>query len=67
MDKSTKFKVGIGAFALLLAVIVLLGPLAVIWALNTLFQTGIEYTFWTWLAVLVLSVFLQTRIGKNSH
>ena len=32
-------------------------PLAVIWALNTLFITlSIPYSFWTWLAVAVLNV-----------
>lgn len=32
-------------------------PLAIIWALNTLFITlSIPYSFWTWLAVVVLSV-----------
>lgn len=67
MEKSTKFKVGIWAFVALLILIVLVGPLAVIWALNTLFQLGIDYTFWNWLAVIVLSVFIQTRIGKNSR
>ena len=40
-------------------------PLAVIWALNTLFGLGIAYGFYEWLAVLVLSAFLQTRIAKN--
>ena len=31
-------------------------PLAVIWALNTLFITlSIPYSFWTWLAVVVLN------------
>lgn len=67
MEKSTKFKIGIWAFVALLILIVLVGPLAVIWALNTLFQLGIDYTFWNWLAVIVLSVFIQTRIGKNSR
>ena len=32
-------------------------PLAVIWALNTLFITlSIPYSFWTWLAMAVLNV-----------
>lgn len=30
------------------------GPLAIIWALNTLFSLSIAYTFWTWLAALIL-------------
>jgi hypothetical protein len=40
------------------AVIVLLivfGPLAVIWSLNTLFATGIAYTFTNWCAMVILS------------
>lgn len=40
-------------FAVLLIVI---GPLATLWALNTLFPVlAIEYTFSTWLASFVLS------------
>ena len=52
---------GLGALILVVAV---LGPLAIIWALNTLFQTGLAYTFWNWLAVVVLSAWIQTRIGQ---
>jgi hypothetical protein len=39
------------------AVLLIVGlfPLAVIWALNTLFGLAIEYTVWTWLAAVVLS------------
>ncbi len=33
-----------------------LWPLAIIWAVNTLFSFGIAYTFWNWLAVLVLTI-----------
>ncbi len=34
-------------------------PLAVIWGLNTLFPVlAIPFTFWTWLAVVVLGMFL---------
>ncbi len=39
-------------FVLILAAIFM--PLAVIWAINTLFSTTIAYTFWNWLAVFVL-------------
>lgn len=52
-------------FILLVITLVALGPLAVIWAVNTLFGAGIAYTFWTWLAVIVLSVWIQTRVGRN--
>ena len=37
-------------------------PFAVIWALNTLFALGIGYTFWNWLAMVVLVAFF----GKPS-
>jgi sterol desaturase/sphingolipid hydroxylase (fatty acid hydroxylase superfamily) len=30
------------------------GPLAIIWSINTLFEFGILYTFWNWFAVIVL-------------
>lgn len=49
---------------LLLIVLVLAGPLFVIWAWNTLFGTVhlIPYTFWTWLATLVLGVFIRSDV-----
>jgi len=40
-------------------------PLAVIWALNTLFSLSIAYGFYEWLAVLVMSAFLQTRVSTK--
>ena len=51
---------------LLIAVLVLIGPFVTIWALNTLFGLGIAYTFWTWLAVVFLGMFLNARIGQKS-
>lgn len=40
----------------LLVVSLVFGPLAIIWAINTLFPVAaIPYTFWHWLAVAVLS------------
>jgi len=33
-------------------------PLVLIWSVNTLFTTGIEYTFWTWLAALILGALI---------
>ena len=43
---------------LILAIILLVifWPFAIIWAVNTLFAFEIAYTFWTWLAVLVLTI-----------
>ena len=49
------------------AVIVLgliaIGPLALIWSLNTLFPVlAIPYTLWTWLAAMVLGVILAPNV-----
>ena len=50
---STLFKIfGIGA---LVVVLITIGPLLTIWALNTLFPVlAIPYTVWTWAAALIL-------------
>lgn len=54
---------------LLIAFIVLLivvGPLLTIWALNTLFPVlAIPYTVWTWLAVIFLGGFLRANVNIN--
>lgn len=53
---------------LVLAIVVigLLWPLAIIWAVNTLFGLGIAYTFINWLAVLVLTVsFGRANVSVN--
>jgi hypothetical protein len=48
----------------LIVVLVAAGPLLVIWALNTVFPAlAIEYTFWTWLAVLILGTFLRANVS----
>lgn len=47
---------------LLAVVLITAGPLVIIWALNTLFGLGVAYTFWTWLAALILSA----AFGKTS-
>ena len=44
--------------AIVVIFIIIAEPLAVIWAINTLFATGIKFTFWNWLATFVLSVIL---------
>ena len=55
---------GILAIAMLLIVAVILGPWVVIWAWNTLFGVvyAIPYTFWTWLAVLIIGVFIRSDV-----
>ena len=52
----------------LLFSLVLMVPLAVIWALNTLFSLGIAYTFWTWLAVVLLNLtwFYKPTLKKGN-
>jgi hypothetical protein len=54
------------ALAVLLVVALIIGPLVTIWSLNTLFGLGIAYTFWTWLAVIFLGMFLNAKIGQKS-
>lgn len=54
----------------LVVILVVAGPVLVIWAWNTLFGSMllIPYTFWTWLAVLILGVFIRSdvRIAEKS-
>lgn len=52
----------IGIVSLIIA-IVIFAPLVVIWALNTLFNLGIVYNFWTWLATAVLT----GTFGKTNY
>jgi len=50
------------AMIALIVVLVVAGPLLVIWALNTLFPVlAIQYTVWTWLAALILGA----AVGPN--
>ena len=51
-------------FAVLIVALVVLGPLFVIWSMNTLFPVlAIPYTWQTWLSVLVMSAFFQTKVS----
>ena len=50
------------AIALIL-VLLAIGPWLVIWSLNTLFPTlAIQFTFWTWCAVVILGTFLRANV-----
>ena len=52
-------------WAVFLIAMVCIGPLAVIWSLNTLFPVlAIPTTFDTWCAVVVLSSVFKTSITK---
>lgn len=49
--------VGFILFILVVIAFVVFWPLAIIWALNTVFITlSIPYTFWTWLGVVILQM-----------
>jgi hypothetical protein len=55
-----KIVVGIVLILFLLAI----GPWLVIWALNTMFPVlAIEFTFWTWCAVIVIGTFLRANVS----
>lgn len=55
----------IAALVLLIITLLIVGPLITIWALNTLFPVlAIPYTFWTWLAMLVLTSALVYKPSK---
>jgi hypothetical protein len=51
---------------LLIVVLVIIGPLAILWALNTLFPSlALAYTFWNWLAVFVLGGVFKSNVNVN--
>jgi len=52
-------------FILLIIALLILTPFAAIWSVNTLFHLGIPYTFWSWLAVVVLTVFAKAGLAKS--
>lgn len=53
--------VKIAGIITLIVLLVVFGPLATIWALNTVFSLNIAYTFWTWLGTLVLQSLVVSR------
>jgi hypothetical protein len=59
MRDTLKILVGVTLILFLLAV----GPWLVIWSLNTLFPVlAIEFTFWTWCAVVVMGAFFRANV-----
>jgi hypothetical protein len=54
---------GILTVAAIVIGLLILGPLATIWAVNTLFPVlTIPYSFETWVAVVVLGMFLKGNV-----
>jgi len=59
MRDTLKILVGLALIVFLLAV----GPWLVIWSMNTLFPVlAIEFTFWTWCAVVVMGAFFRANV-----
>lgn len=54
MTKETKDIVGIISIVFFLLLLMTVAPLLTIAAINTLFNTGIAYSFWTWLSMVYL-------------
>jgi hypothetical protein len=53
----------VGVIVLVIALLII-GPLATIWAFNTLFPVlAIPYTFWTWLAVIIIGSFFKANVS----
>ena len=49
--------------AVVVIALLIVGPLAAIWALNTLFPVlAIQYSFWSWLAVVLLNMHISSVI-----
>jgi hypothetical protein len=59
-DTMLKLILAIAVVVALLAV----GPWLVIWSLNTLFPVlAIEFTFWTWGAVVIMGTFFRANVS----
>ena len=57
---------GLFGFFLLIVAVIVFGPLALIWCLNTLFPVlNIPYTFETWAAAFILPSLFKVNISKK--
>lgn len=62
---NTKYSaLGLTSIIALALVLTGVGPLITIWALNTLFSTGIAFTIQTWVAVVTLKSALLIKIKQ---
>lgn len=48
-------------------VLIAVGPLFVIWALNNLFAMGLDYSFINWLSVVILTATIKTTVNVNKE
>jgi hypothetical protein len=51
---------------LLIVGLVVLGPILTLWAANTLFGLGLEYSLTNWVAVVIMHAFFTTSISTRS-
>jgi hypothetical protein len=60
--------ISVVALVLMIVALIILGPFIVIWAWNTLFGAAflIEYTFWTWVAVIILGAFISPNVKVST-
>lgn len=54
-----------GGFAVLVIILVIIGPILTIWSLNTLFSLTIPFTFETWAAAGVLSAVVSGGLFQS--
>ena len=53
----------ITAIVLLVTLVIVMGPLLMIWALNTLFPVlNIAYSFETWISIVILAGLFRTTV-----
>lgn len=65
MIENTLTALGIGVGFLVLAAIIFVGPWLSILAVNQLFGTAIQVTFWNWLAAFWLHFVVASSISKS--
>lgn len=72
MNHLSKFKEGtslalLAGLFLVLLLVIIFAPFAIIWSLNTLFVAlAIPYSFWSWLAVVVLNIFMVIKVRATN-
>lgn len=72
MNYLGKFKEGtslalLAGLFLVLLLVIIFAPFAIIWSLNTLFVAlAIPYSFWSWLAVVVLNIFMVIKVRATN-
>jgi hypothetical protein len=58
-----KIGTSITAIVLLVTLVIVMGPLLMIWALNTLFPVlNIAYSFETWISIVILAGLFRTTV-----